>query len=236
MFESRKTIAFLLIALLAGVLLITGCEGANEPSTESSENTGTVSDSGEVNLFTTRHYDTDQQLLELFEAQSGIKVNVVNAGADKLLERIELEGEDTQADLLLTADAGRLHIAKERDLLQSVQSETLFNNIPDKLRDRDDTWFGLTKRARVIVYAPDRVDPSELSTYEALSDPKWRGRIAMRTSNNIYNQSLMASFIELWGEEKALQWAEGLKENLAREPQGNDRAQATAVASGEADL
>ncbi|KUO51881.1 MAG: Fe(3+) ABC transporter substrate-binding protein [Desulfitibacter sp. BRH_c19] len=192
--------------------------------------------SEEVNLFTTRHYDTDQMLLDLFEAQTGIKVNVVNAGADELLERIELEGEDTVADLLITADAGRLFTAKDRDLLQPVSSETLFTNIPENLRDRDNMWFALTKRARVLVYAPDRVDPSELSTYEALIEPEWKGRVVARTSNNVYNQSLMASFIELWGEEKAQEWAEGLKENLAREPQGNDRDQAKAVAAGEADV
>lgn len=222
-----KRYKFVLVAVVAFALFLTGCTG-NSPSEEPTNQ--------EVNLFTTRHYDTDQMLFELFEEETGIKVNVVNAGADELLERIELEGEDTLADALITADVGRLHTAKVRDLLQPVESETLFENIPDKLRDDENNWFGLTKRARVIVYAPDRVDPSELSTYEALTEPQWEGRVAMRTSSNIYNISLMASFIEVWGEEKALEWAEGLRDNLAREPQGNDRDQATTVASGVADV
>lgn len=238
MFRLRRTnLVILLIAVVS--IFLAGCTTGNTPANNvGGENSpqGENINSGEVNLFTTRHYDTDQLLFEMFEEETGIKVNVVNAGADELLERIQLEGEDTVADALITADVGRLHTAKERDLLQPVESEILFSNIPDNLRDNDDTWFGLTKRARVIVYSPDRVDPSELSTYEALTEPQWRGRIAMRTSSNIYNISLMASFIEVWGEEKSLQWAEGLKENLARDPQGNDRDQATAVASGVADV
>lgn len=225
----QKKFGILMVIIILTLGLLVGC-GGDSGTLETPEG------NGEVNLFTTRHYDTDQMLLDLFEAQTGIKVNVVNAGADELLERIELEGEDTVADLLITVDAGRLFAAKDRDLLQPVSSETLFTNIPENLRDRDNMWFALTKRARVIVYAPERVDPSELSTYEALTEPQWKGRVAARTSSNIYNQSLMASFIELWGEEKAQEWAEGLKENLAREPQGNDRDQAKAVAAGEADV
>ena len=225
---------FILIAVIAFAVLLTGCTGDSTP--DESGYGGENINSKEVNLFTTRHYDTDQLLFEMFEEQTGIKVNVVNAGADELLERIELEGEDTLADALITADVGRLHTAKVRDLLQAVDSQVLFENIPDKLRDNHNQWFGLTKRARVIVYAPDRVEKSQLSTYEALTEPQWKGRVAMRTSSNIYNISLMASFIEVWGEDKAIQWAEGLKDNLAREPQGNDRDQATAVASGEADV
>lgn len=232
MFRSKKTI--LLLSILVFSIALAGCTNGSQQGGNNGENGSTKSN--EVNLFTTRHYDTDQMLFDLFEEENGIKVNVVNAGADELLERIQLEGEDTVADALITADVGRLHAAKERDLLQSVESEILFNNIPDNLRDDDNTWYGLTKRARIIVYSPDRVDPSELSTYEALTEPQWKGRVAMRTSSNIYNISLMASFIEVWGEDKSLMWAEGLKENLARDPQGNDRDQATAVASGVADV
>lgn len=232
-----KKFRFLLALVLAMVFALVGCGGGDTDNT-SNANDDSSAESGiqEVNLFTTRHYDTDQMLFDLFTAETGIEVNVVNAEADELMERIELEGEDTVADLLITVDAGRLYAAKDKDLLQPVSSETLFSNIPENLRDRDNMWFGLTKRARVIVYNPDKVKPSELSTYEALTDSKWKGRIVMRSSSNIYNQSLMASFIELWGEEKAEEWATGLKENFASEPQGNDRDQAKAVAAGEADL
>ncbi|MDW7673972.1 MAG: Fe(3+) ABC transporter substrate-binding protein [Bacillota bacterium] len=232
---NKKYLLISMSLLLAfSFLALVGCSSTEAPS----NNVQVNEEQGEqvVNLFTTRHYDTDQLLFDLFTEQTGIKVNVVNAGADELIERIELEGADTVADLLITADAGRLHAAKERELLQPVESELIANNIPENLRDIDNMWIGLTKRARVIVYAPDRVDPAELSTYEALTNPEWKGRVIARTSNNIYNQSLMASFVELWGEEKAYEWAKGLKENLARDPQGNDRDQAKAVAAGVGDV
>lgn len=129
-------------------------------------------------------------------------MNVIEGSADELIERMKREGEQT-ADLFYTADAGRLHRAKEQDLLQSVESDVLSENIPEKLTDEDNTWFGLTKRARVIVYHKDRVDPSELSTYEDLTDSKWEDRILIRSSENIYNQSLVASFIELDSREDA---------------------------------
>jgi len=232
---NAKQYKLIIIAVVSISLLLTGCSESSAPNLSTSNN-NEIPNSNEVNLFTTRHYDTDQMLFDIFESETGIKVNVVNAGADELLERLNLEGEDTIADALITVDVGRLNAAKERDLLQAVESEVLFNNIPDQLRDNNNTWFGLTKRARVIVYSPDRVNLSELSTYEALTEPQWNGRVATRTSSNIYNISLMASFIEIWGEDKALSWAISLNENLAREPQGNDRDQATAVASGVADV
>ncbi|KXS45357.1 MULTISPECIES: Fe(3+) ABC transporter substrate-binding protein [unclassified Candidatus Frackibacter] len=194
------------------------------------------SDKGEVNLYTNRHYEADEKLLEKFEEKTGIKVNVLKGTSDELIERIEREGEDTPADLLITADAGRLYRAKEKGLLQSVKSDILFNNIPANLRDKENYWFGLTVRARIIVYAKNRVDESALSTYADLTDDRWRGRILARTSLNIYNQSLLASFIALEGEEFARDWAAGIVNNMARRPKGNDTAQAIAVASGVGDL
>lgn len=191
---------------------------------------------GEVNLYTNRHYDTDKLLLDKFEEQTGIQVNVLKGGSDELIEKIIREGESTSADLLITADAGRLHRAKTKGLLQPVENETLFNNIPKNLRDTENYWFGLTVRGRVIVYSKDRVDPSELSTYGDLTDEKWEDRILVRSSSNIYNQSLLASLIAIHGEEWATEWAAGVVDNMARKPQGNDRAQATAIASGEGDI
>lgn len=189
-----------------------------------------------LTIYTERHYDTDQYLYDQFTEETGIKINLVRDEADKLITRLENEGEDTEADLLIIADAGRLGRAKDLNLLKAVQSTTLNENVPDNYQDPDHYWYALTMRARVIVYHPDRVSEEELSTYEDLSSPKWEGRIVTRSSSNIYNQSLMSSLIELWGEDEALLWAEGLTNNFARSPQGNDRDQAKAVVAGEADL
>lgn len=195
-----------------------------------------VNDSKEVNVYSHRHYDVDKKIFEEFEEETGIKVNVTNAKADELIKRLEAEGENTKADVLITVDAGRLYRAKKKGLFQPVRSAYLEKVIPENLRSADNEWFGLTKRARVIVYAKDRVKPSELSTYEALTDPKWKGKILIRSSNNIYNQSLLASVIANQGETGALKWARGIVANMARVPSGNDRAQVMAVAAGVGDL
>jgi iron(III) transport system substrate-binding protein len=190
----------------------------------------------EVNLYTNRHYDTDQELLNKFTESTGIKVNVLKGDSDQLIERIAREGENTPADLLITADAGRLHRAKTRNILQQADTSVLNKNVPDNLRDRENYWFGLTVRGRVVVYAEDRVDPEELSSYQDLTSDRWKGEILVRSSENIYNQSLLASFIAIHGEEWAESWAAGIVDNMARRPKGNDRAQATAVAAGEGDI
>jgi len=226
----RRTFVALLLScvMLLSLAVLAGCSGSQEEVANAKQEV--------VNLYTDRHYDTDQQLYELFTEETGIKVNVVKGKSDELIERLAREGKDTEADLLITADAGRLHRAKVKGLLQPVESKILFENIPQNLRDRDNEWFGLTVRGRVIVYSKERVNPSQLSTYEDLTNPKWKGKILVRSSSNIYNQSLLASFIALHGEEKAKEWAQGIVENMAREPKGNDRAQATAVVAGEGDL
>jgi iron(III) transport system substrate-binding protein len=197
-----------------------------------------LNQSGEKSLtiYTERHYDTDQLLYDQFTEETGIEINLVRDEADKLITRLENEGVDTVADLLIIADAGRLGRAKDLDLLKPVESTTLNENVPENYQDPENYWYALTMRARVIVYHPNRVSESELSTYEDLTNPKWEGRIVTRSSSNIYNQSLMSSFIELWGKDDALDWAEGLAANFARSPQGNDRDQAKAVVAGEADL
>lgn len=231
------------IILLLMVGAIVGCTTGKTEETVNNENQNTDKnvqtkddESKVVNLYTNRHYDTDEKLLEIFTEETGIKVNVVKGDSDELIARLEREGKDTEADLLITADAGRLHRAKEKDLLQSIPSDTVFENIPQNLRDKDNNWIGLTVRARVIVYSKDRVDPSELSSYMNLADPKWEGKILVRSSSNIYNQSLLASLIATRGEEKAKEWAKEVVENMAREPKGNDRAQATAVVAKEGDI
>lgn len=192
--------------------------------------------SNEINVYTHRHYATDKKLNEMFTKETGIKVKIVKGKSSQLLKRLEIEGEYSPADILVTVDAGRLQIAKTKGLLQSISSDTLNTNIPLHLRDPDGMWYALTKRARVIVYSKDRVDPKELSTYEDLTNPKWKGKIAIRSSNNVYNQSLLASLIAHNGEEKSLEWAKGVVENFARKPKGNDKSQAKAIAAGIADV
>lgn len=189
-----------------------------------------------VNVYSHRHYEADQELFRYFTEMTGIQVNVQTASADELITRLETEGESTIVDVLITVDAGRLHRAKERGLLQSVSTATLDANVPSHLRDPDGFWYGLTQRGRVIVYATDRVDPSELSSYEDLADPRWRGRVLVRSSENIYNQSLLASIIASSGEEAAERWAEGIVANMARAPQGGDTDQIKDVAAGVGDV
>lgn len=189
-----------------------------------------------VNVYTHRHYDADQQLFDQFTEETGIKVNVVSASADELIQKLELEGEGSPADVLITVDAGRLVRAEEKGLLQAVESEVLSSNIPSNLRSPEGYWFGLTYRARVLAYSKERVDVSELTTYEYLANDTWKGRILTRSSENIYNQSLLASIIEANGEEAATEWASKVLANMARDPKGNDRDQVVAVASGEGDV
>jgi iron(III) transport system substrate-binding protein len=210
--------------LLSSLFILSGCQFGDNKAERS------------ITLYSERHYDTDQALYDLFETMYGIKVNVISDEADKLISRLQNEGEDSEADLLMIADAGRLERAKSLGLFQSAESEILEMNVPDAYRDENGLWFGLTKRARVFVYHPERVSLSELSTYEDLTNPKWKGRIVTRTSSNIYSQSLMASMIEIMGEANARTWGMGLVANFARDPQGNDRDQAKAVLSGIADL
>ncbi|MBE7685178.1 extracellular solute-binding protein [Tenacibaculum piscium] len=190
----------------------------------------------EVTVYTHRHYKADQELFADFEKETGIKVNVVNAKADELMQKMTIEGAQSPADVLITVDAGRLVRAKNKGLLQSVNSEILEKTIPAHLKDVDNNWFALTKRARVIVYNPAKVSAEELSTYEALIENKWKNKLLVRSSSNIYNQSLLASIIANNGEEKAEKWANGIVKNMARSPKGNDRDQIKAVVAGEGDL
>lgn len=189
-----------------------------------------------VNVYTHRHYEPDQKIFKMFEEETGIKVKVINASADELIQKMKMEGKQSPADVLITVDAGRLSRAKEQGLLQSINSEILEKAIPSHLQDVDNQWFGLTKRARIIAYAKDRVKPEELSTYEDLVSKKWEGKILIRSSSNIYNQSLMASIIANDGEDIAKKWAQGIVANMARSPKGSDRDQVKAVVAGEGDL
>lgn len=191
---------------------------------------------GEVNVYSSRQEQLIKPILDKFTAASGIKVNLVTGKDDALIERLKLEGENSPADLLLTADAGRLSRAKDLGLSQAVESETLKASIPENLRDPENQWFGLTYRARPIFYVKEKIKPEDLSTYADLADPKWKGKICVRSSDNIYNQSMLASMIASQGTETATKWAEGLVKNFARPPEGGDRDQLKAAAAGMCDL
>lgn len=189
-----------------------------------------------VNIYSARKEALILPLLERFREQTGIDFRLVTGKADGLLKRLEIEGQASPADVFITVDAGRLQRATEAGLLQPVASKLLEERIPSQLRDRDNHWFGLSQRARVIFYVRDRVDPAELSTYEALADKKWQGRICMRSSDNIYNQSLVASMIEAHGIERTEAWARDLVGNFARKPAGGDTDQLLAAAAGLCDI
>ncbi|MEB3225660.1 MAG: Fe(3+) ABC transporter substrate-binding protein [Synechococcus sp.] len=226
--------------LFLGLTLATGCTPSAENTGTTESNTGTetteTETTGEINLYSSRHYDTDRELYEAFSEATGIKVNLIEGSDDELLERIKAEGENSPADVLITVDVARLWRAQQDGLLQPTDSEVLTSAIPAELRSSDNTWFGLTKRARVIAYNTQKVQPSELSTYEDLADPKWQGRVCVRSSGNTYNQSLVAAKIVEKGAEATEEWVKGLVANFAREPEGNDTAQIEAVAAGICDV
>tara|TARA_Y100001970_G_scaffold192500_1_gene233933 strand:+ start:1022 stop:2059 length:1038 start_codon:yes stop_codon:yes gene_type:complete len=191
----------------------------------------------EVNIFNARHYKADADLYSKFTDATGIKVNLINGKSGALEKRIIEEGEDSSADLYITADAGRCGAFQAKGMTQSgLVSSTIKSSVPKSFRTTH--WVGVAKRARIVYYSPERVSGAELSglTYESLADPKWKGRIAIRASSNIYNKSLVASLVENNGKKAAAAWAKGVVANMARDPKGNDRAQIMAVAAGEADI
>lgn len=190
----------------------------------------------EVNVYSARKEALIKPLLERFEQETGIEVNLVTGDADALIKRLEIEGINSPADMLLTVDVARLYRAKEKGLLQPVDSDELNNIIPGTYRDDEGFWYGLSLRSRVIVYSESRVSGSELSTYESLADDKWHGRLCVRSSSNVYNQSLVASLVARHGVEATENWANELVDNFARPPRGGDRDQIKAVAAGQCDV
>ena len=192
--------------------------------------------SNEINLYSQRHYTVDKKQYENFEKLTGIKVNVVKANADELIERLKNEGENSPADLFITVDAGKLFRAKDLGLLQKVTNSKITKNIDPSLIDKDGFWVPITYRARILVYSNDRVNKDELSTYQELTNEKWKNRILVRSSSNAYNQALMSSIVANEGTEAAEQWASGLVENFSRDPKGSDRDQVKAIAAGQGDV
>lgn len=189
-----------------------------------------------LNLYTARHYQTDEALYDNFTRKTGIKINRIEAGEDAIIERMKQEGARSPADVLMTVDAGRLWRAEQAGLLQPVRSRVLEERIPLALRHPEGLWFGFSQRARPIFYVKGKVDPATLRNYEDLADPRFKGRICVRSSSAVYNLSLLGSMIAAEGPQKAEQWARGVVANMARDPKGGDTDQLTAIAAGECDL
>ncbi len=190
----------------------------------------------ELNIYSSRHYPSDELLFGKFKEETGITVNLVQGGAAALVERIKLEGENSPADIFITTDAANLWRAQEAGLFQPVTSDHLKKVIPAQFHEPTGLWYAFATRARVIVYNKEKVKPSDLSTYEALTAPEWKGRVVSRSSNNEYVQSMTAALIAHIGEEKTEAWAKGIVANFARAPKGGDIDQIRAVAAGEADV
>ena len=190
-------------------------------------------DSSELTVYTSRQPQLIEPIVEQFTNETGIKVNLLSGNAQELMERIDIEGEDSPADIFMTVDAGVLWQAAERDILAKIDSEILNENIPAHLRDSKNEWFGLSKRARTIVFSSDQFRDNDFSTYEDLADPKWKGKLCLRTSKKVYNRSLIASMIDVYGFDKSKEVVSGWVSNLATEVFSNDTNALKAVSSGQ---
>lgn len=225
-----------LVLAFAGAIAITACDTGNDKTHTTEETSAPAEIAGEVNIYSSRHYDTDLAMYDEFTAATGIKVNLIEAGADALIERIKSEGEYSPADVLITVDAGRLWRAEKAGILDNVESDVLNTRVPVSLRHPDGLWFGLSKRARVIIFNKAADKPEHLGTYADLAHPDNKGKVCIRSSSNIYNISLMAGIISHEGTRNAEDWAKGVVANFARKPQSNDTGQIEAVASGECEI
>ena len=190
---------------------------------------------GVLNLYSSRHYDTDERLYSDFEAATGITINRIEASADELIARMQAEGQNSPADILLTVDSTRLERAKAAGLLQSIDSAVLEERIPANLQDADNQWFGFSQRARVLFYDKAAVTEPPM-TYADLADPKYKGMVCIRSATNVYSQSILSAIIEHAGEDAARAWAAGVVANFARAPQGGDTDQLRGIVSGECDI
>ena len=209
------------ISICASLFILVSC--AYEPADE-------------LTIYTSRQPQLIEPIIEKFSLETGIKVNFLSGNAQELMERIDVEGDNSPADIFMTVDAGVLWQAAERDIFSSTNSKILEENIPSYLRDPENKWFGFSKRARTIVYSNDQFNDNDFSTYEDLADPKWKGKLCLRTSKKVYNRSLMASMIDTYGFEKAKEVVTGWISNLATEVFSNDTNALKAVSSGQCGL
>ena len=218
MIRSRLTLALAAV----GALALASC--------------GSEPDAGEVNLYTARHYDSDLRLYDMFTEATGIRINRIEGNPDQLIARMTAEGANSPADVFVAADAGALWRAQEAGLFQPVQSEVLNERIPANLRAPDGSWYGFSRRARVVAYDTADVQPDEVDTYEELASPRFRGRLCVRSSDSVSNLSLVGALIAAWGVVKTRDWVRGIVANMARPPEGGDRDQIRAVAAGVCDV
>jgi iron(III) transport system substrate-binding protein len=220
MFPTRR-IGVGLAAAMVLFATVAGCSRSTEP------------EGGVINIYSARHYQSDDELYQAFTDATGIEVRRIEGTDDALIERILQEGSASPADILFTVDAGRLWRAEQAGIFQDVESPTLKERVPAQYRHPEGKWFGFSSRARLIFYDPERIEPGAITRYEDLADPRWKGEICARSGGHIYNLSLMASMIAHHGLEDAEAWARGVVANLARDPQGGDTDQIRAVAAGE---
>ena len=222
-----RRLSLIAAVAVAASLAACGQNAGNEPET---------AEAGEVNLYTARHYDADLALYERFTEETGIRVNRIEGNADQLIARMQSEGANSPADVIVVADAGALWRAQNAGLFQAANSETLNEAIPENLRAPGGEWFGFSRRARVVAYDSETVSPEEIDTYEELASPRFRGRLCVRSGDNVYNLSLVGALIEAWGVDKTRDWVEGIVANMARQPEGGDSDQIRAVAADVCDI
>ena len=210
--------------------------GACQPQADSEGGEAATGDAGVVNLYTARHYASDERIYEAFTEATGIRVRKIELPADQLIERLRAEGEGSPADVVVIQDAGGMGRAAEAGLIVPFEDAVIDERVPEHLRDPQGRWFAIARRARVVAYDTARVRPEEVDTYEELASPRFRGRLCVRSSDNSYNLSLMAALIERWGPERALEWARGIVANMARPPEGGDIEQIRAVGAGQCEV
>lgn len=225
-----------IIQVIVVSLLFLGLAGCGDATGTASPHKDAWKIIGDVNVYSGRHYDSDLAIYDAFTRKTGIKVNIIEAGGDALIERMAREADASPADVFITADAGMLWRAKQRGILQPIGNKEILSRVREHFRDADNYWVGLSKRARIIIYNKEKGLPSGLRNYADLAKAEFRGKICVRSSTNVYNQSLLAGMIEHVGAAAAEAWARGVTENLARKPEGNDTTQIEAVAAGECEL
>jgi len=215
------SLRLVLLALIAGIILV----GCSEPA-----------DQRVVNVYTARHYESDEAIYAQFTRETGIRVNTVSASGDLLIERVRADGDRSPADIIITVDSARLYRAQEAGLFAVSDFDPITGSVPERYVEPEGHWVATSARARGIAFSRDRVAPGELSSYADLADPKWAGRVCMRSSDNVYNQSLLASLVAHMGPGAAENWARGVVANFARPPSGGDTDQLRAIAAGECDV
>ncbi|WKD62138.1 Iron deficiency-induced protein A precursor [Corynebacterium ciconiae DSM 44920] len=223
-----RRVAATIVAAAAGLSLASCSSGGDTPEEFNTDSPNVV------NVYSSRHYDVDKMIYDRFTKDTGIEINVVEGKADELIERVKREKSDPPADVFLTVGAESLFSLNEEGILGDSMTPEIEQAIPEHFRG--DNWMGVASRARVIAYNKDTVNPEDLTTYDSLTDPKFKGKVLSRSSSSSYNQALLSSFVALNGEDEAKEWAQGVVDNFARDPKGNDRDQAKAVAAGEGDI